>query len=266
MTEPAELSGADLARQVLADYKKTTWAIPGHAPAKRKPRPVRKRASDRRDPVGLGSVLGRMEEEQGWKTGVAGGSLLEQWPALCPELAGKVAPAHFDPDTGRLDLRPASPTYAQHLRLLGRQLIARLQAKDMPVRSIRVLAPGPLPEMSTSPAAESPAPREEAPVKARADGCAGYHAAIAAHQAAADHRTDTEIQQRTRAVAEEQVRAMRAHREPESENREAFWFAADLEETAAADPEQTRQAAIRRARDQKAGRAPAIPTAFQRTA
>lgn len=265
MTDGSAPSGPDLARQALASWKAARKNAP--APGASKPRKNRRaQQGDGRDPVGLGPVLERLSTEREWKTSVAGGSLTDRWPQLCPELVGKVAPVHLDADTGRLDLRPASPAYGEHLRLFDRHLVARLQAHSVPVRSLRVLAPGPLPEAAPPPAAESPVPREDPPVKTRVDGCAGYHAAIAAHQAAAEHRTDTEIQQRTRAAAEEQVRAMRAHREPEHANRDAFWFTRDLEETAAADPEQVRQAAIRRARDQKAGRAPAVPTAFQHTA
>lgn len=51
----------------------------------------------------------------------------------------------FDEDSGQLDLRPVSPAYATQLRLLGRQMIARINTKTgrEAVKSIRVLPPGP---------------------------------------------------------------------------------------------------------------------------
>jgi hypothetical protein len=44
-------------------------------------------------------------------------------PRACPEYARKGSAGHNDPDTGRLDLHPAPPTYATQLRLLEGALI-----------------------------------------------------------------------------------------------------------------------------------------------
>lgn len=52
---------------------------------------------------------------------------------------------HFDPNTGTLHLRPASPAYAAQLRLFDRQLVARINEKTggrPAVRALRILAPG----------------------------------------------------------------------------------------------------------------------------
>lgn len=264
MSDP-EPSGQDLARQALASWK----AARKNAPATTgvtKPRKKRgARYSDARDPVGLGSVITQLGEEREWKTAVQGGSLTDRWPELCPELVGKVAPAAFDAASGRLELRPASPTYAAHLRILGPQLVTRLQAKDVPVRTIRVLAPGTLPDQSPT-AVESRGAVPEAPIKTRADASPGYTDALEALADSKIERPSTEIQQRIKAAAAAQTDALRAKRENPEEHRDAVWFISDLEEAAAAEKEKVRQAAIRRARDQKADLAPAVPTVFQRTA
>ncbi|MFF9787240.1 DciA family protein [Streptomyces nigrescens] len=256
-------SGQDLARQALASWKAT--AKKTAATAATKPRKKRRAEyGDARDPVGLGAVIGRISEENEWKTGVQGGSLTDQWASLCPELVGHVEPAGFDPATGRLDLRPGHHTAATQLRILGPQLVTRLQQKGLPVRSIRPLRVGPL--TTAAPAPGTPAPQPEAPIKTRGGASPGYRAALAAHQAHAASLPATEIQQRIQAAAHAQTEALRANREDPAGHRDAVWFVNDLEEKAAADREQTRQAAIRRARDQKAGRAPEIRTVFQRTA
>ncbi|MFI1161323.1 DciA family protein [Streptomyces sioyaensis] len=263
MTE-SQTSGPDLARQALASWKAT--AKKTAATGSTKPRKKRRaQYGDGRDPVGLGSVLGKLGEENEWRIGVQGGSLTDQWATLCPELVGHVEPAGLDPVTGRLDLRPGHHTAATQLRILGPQLVTRLQQKGVPVRTIRVLRVAPL--ATAAPATpDTPAPQPEAPIKTRADASPGYRAALDAAQAGKTDRPSTEIQQRIKAAAEAQTNALRARREPIDEHRDAVWFVNDLEETAAADCEKTRQAAIRRARDQKAGLAPEVHTAFQRTA
>ncbi|MEU8682948.1 DciA family protein [Streptomyces sp. NPDC048611] len=264
--QPPEPSGRDLCRDVLAAYKKRTWAIPtaGATGKRKKPRPSAGRSG--KDFVGLGDVIEAMSDEQGWKTGVAGGNLLQQWSALCPELVGKVEPAGYDPQRQHLDLRPGSDAAAAQLRWFGQQLVTRLQTKGAPVKTIRVLRVGPL--ATEAPAAlGGTAPQPEAPVKTRDDASAGYRVALAAHQAHAANLPATEIQQRIQVAAHAQAEALRAKREDPALHRDAVWFVNDLEEKATAEREQARQAAIKRARDEKAGRGPALPTTvFQRTA
>ncbi|MFE7780306.1 DciA family protein [Streptomyces nigrescens] len=257
-------AGPDLARQALASWKAT--AKKAAATGATKPRKKRRaQYNDGRDPVGLGTVLGEIGEENEWKVGVQGGSLTDQWATLCPELVGHVEPAGLDTATGRLDLRPGHHTAATQLRILGPQLVTRLQQKGVPVRAIRVLRVGTL--TTAAPAVpDAPAPQPEAPIKTRDDASAGYRATLAAHQAHAANLPATEIQQRIQAAAHAQSEALRAHREDPEGHRDAVWFVNDLEEKAAAEREQARQAAIRRARDEKAGRAPEVRTAFQRTA
>ncbi|MFF8798149.1 hypothetical protein [Streptomyces globisporus] len=56
-----------------------------------------------------------MVAERGWATPAAAatiaGSVIDQWPAIAPELAGKVEAVQFDAATGTLHLRPATPAY-----------------------------------------------------------------------------------------------------------------------------------------------------------
>lgn len=263
MTE-SQTSGPDLARQALASWKAT--AKKTAATGATKPRKKRRaQYGDGRDPVGLGSILGKIGEDNEWRVGVKGGSITDQWAALCPELVGHVEPAGLDPATGRLDLRPGHHTAATQLRILGPQLVTRLQQKGVPVRAIRVLRVGPL-TVKAPAISDRPAPQPEAPIKTRADASPGYRDALDAAQAGKTARPSTEIQQRIKAAAEAQTNALRARRENPDEHRDAVWFVNDLEEQAAADREKTRQAAIRRARDQKAGCGPDLPTVFQRTA
>ncbi|MFI0156269.1 DciA family protein [Streptomyces lydicus] len=253
-------TGADLARQALAAWKATAKTRP--ATGATKPRKKRRaQYGDGRDPVGLGSVLGQISAENEWKTAVAGGSILDRWAELCPELVGKVAPETFDAPTGRLHLRPASPTYATHLRMLGPQLVARLQAKGVPVRTIRVLAPGVL--ATAAPATPgSPTPAPEPPPKTRTEASAGYRTALEAHHAhvVTDHgRTDLQAAIRAAAARPPLLR------EPDHEFADARAFREDLEERAATSRD-SRARALQIARAQKAGRAPAVPTVFQRSA
>ncbi|MER5215197.1 DciA family protein [Streptomyces sp. NPDC002838] len=82
--------------------------------------------------------------ERVWEAPTAAGSVIDQWAAVAPELAGKVKPVRYEPATRQLDLLPVSPAHATHLRLLGRQLIARINAKtgQETVKEPCVLAPG----------------------------------------------------------------------------------------------------------------------------
>ncbi|WP_308031202.1 hypothetical protein [Streptomyces sp. CoH27] len=51
---------------------------------------------------------------------------------------------HYEPATRQLDLLPVFPAHATQLRLLGRQLITRINTKtgQETVKELRVLAPG----------------------------------------------------------------------------------------------------------------------------
>ncbi|MFE1515807.1 DciA family protein [[Kitasatospora] papulosa] len=180
MTEqPA--SGADLARLAFQAARAAAKTRPTTQPKLRTAKPVR---GERRDPAGLGNVLGHLTAELGWQTSVQGGDILAQWPALCPQYVGRVEPTHYDPRAGRLDLRPSSPAYATQLRLLGGQLCKQINDKmgrDV-VRSIRVLPVGALSseESSSRPATTTSVAAGPGPVKTRETASPGYRATLAA--------------------------------------------------------------------------------------
>lgn len=257
-------SGRDLARLALAQYKASP-AARQQPTARRKPARHRADAGSGRDPQTFAAILNQLNTDREWGIGVQGGNILDRWPTLCPDLATTVQPVHYDADTGRLDLRPASHAYAAQLRLLGAQLAKRINDKlgGTPVRTIRVLAPGIVtPARQTAAAEPGPVARAEepAPVRTRDDAAPGFHQALAAID-----RTPP-AGQKPRLEREYGAGEYAYLREPER----AFTDGQAALETAEAsrgnDPDAVRQAAIRAARAQKAGRAPAIPTAFQRTA
>jgi hypothetical protein len=261
-----EPSGKDLARQALAAYKTTAKQAPTTKAFGRRNHKKRIRAQygDGRDPKTLGSVIQQLENEGDLKAGVQGGSLIDRWPELCPELVDKVAPVHFDTATGRLDLQPVSPAFATHLRMLGAQLVTRLQAKGLPVRTIRPLRPGPILQRSAPAAAdrlEEHTP-EPGPAKTRETASAGYRAALTAHQehVVTDHG-DPELLAAIRAAAARPP----ALREDEADFTEPAAFRENLEDQAARAADVHRRA-LQMARRQKAGHGPDLTNAFQRTA
>ncbi|MFJ7495834.1 DciA family protein [Streptomyces sp. NPDC097727] len=67
--------------------------------------------------------MSKMVAERGRELAAAGGNILEQWPTIAPDLAGKVAVAHYDDETRTLHLRPGTPAYRTQLTLHQRQII-----------------------------------------------------------------------------------------------------------------------------------------------
>ncbi|KPC68302.1 hypothetical protein ADL27_57160 [Streptomyces sp. NRRL F-6602] len=254
MSEPTSTaSGADLARMALAAARANAKHTPAPAAKKtrRGPRPAR---GEGRDPQGLGAILGRLQTEQGWGAGINGGNLLDQWTTIAPtELAATVQAVAYDLDRGILELRPASPAYATQIRIFQQQLITHLnrQLGKPAVRTIRVLAPG----GDHQPTADAPDLETPAvpagPVKTRDTAHPGYQATLALaleHRGHHERVDPYEEQARTRQEA-----ALRAGRQPEGEHREAVWETDRLESAHTADREAVRQAAIARARRERAG-------------
>lgn len=171
-------SGRDLARQALAAYKATAHTTPASQATSRVRNRNRRRAGDGRDPMAFGALIGRLADEQGWRRGVDGGGIIGRWAELCPQYAdGQVSPVHYDPDLGRLDVRPTSHAYAAQLRLLGGQLARQINDKtgSDSVRSIRVLPVG---AAGNGSAADAPprAAEPQQPVKTREMAGDGYKA------------------------------------------------------------------------------------------
>jgi hypothetical protein len=267
MTDP-QPSGVDLARFALQQARAAARTRPTDPRTRSLARSAARRTNGR-DPLPLGAAVTRMMEERAWDTHLDGGGILDLWPTIAPELVGKVTVEGFDADTRVLALRPVSPAYGAQLRLLGQQMVGRINTAlgGETVRALRVLPPG-APSRTAEPSVlEPPAKPSIAPppaARTRVEAGPGYHRALAAAQAgrtAAANDPDQALRDRYFA----DVRGIL--REPET----AFTDAqASLEDVAPPSggntSEETRQAAIKRARDERAGRTPAIPTAFQRTA
>ncbi|MEV5703105.1 DUF721 domain-containing protein [Streptomyces anthocyanicus] len=251
MADTPAASGADLARMALAAARATAKHTP--TPAKktrRSPRPAR---GEGRDPQGLGAVLGRLQTEQGWDAGLNGGNLLDHWATIAPtELATTVQAVAYDPERGILELRPASPAYATQIRLYQQRIIAHInrQLGKPAVRTIRVLAPGG-DHQPGSAAAEPEQPAVPAgPVKTRDTAHPGYqHTLALALEHRGHHQRVDLYEEQARARQEAALRAGRQH---EGEHCDAIWETDRLESARVDQAEAVRQAAIARARREKA--------------
>lgn len=251
MTDTPQLSGKDLARQALAAYKATTRTAPTPS-AKPKHRKTMRPGSGR-DPISLAAAITGLGADMPLEAGLAGGSIIDQWPTLCPQYAGHIQPVAYDDTTGRLDLRPSSHTYAAQLRLLGGQLARQINDKmgRTIVRTIRVLPVGAI--NSSGPAAEiEQQPQPEAPVKTRADGSPGYQDARAI---VLEHKPPAPpINPYVEQAMRRQEAALRAGRQPEGEHRDAVWAEADaVSGPAAGSVEESLARARAYARQQRAG-------------
>ncbi|WP_329564421.1 DciA family protein (plasmid) [Streptomyces uncialis] len=225
------LSGVDLARVALANARATAKSAP--VQKRRTGASSRRARGSGRDPLPFGAAITQMMAARGWDMAARGGSVLDQWPAIAPELAGKVAAASFEEETRTLHLRPCSGAYRTQLTLHQQQIIAKVNAAvgDGTVRHLKILAPGGVdtpttpatPVPGTTPVREEPAPTGQ-PTGPRPQS-PGYLAALTAHQ---EHRTtrDSGMDARVRAAAESQTRRLRRNREPE----EAFTEIAAQEE------------------------------------
>lgn len=175
MTDTPQASGADLARQALAAARANAKNTP--APAAKKPRPtMRPHRGEHADPQGLAGILGRLTAEQGWTVGLEGGSVIDQWPTLCPQYDGSVQPVGYDETTGRLTLRPSTHAYAAQLRLLGGQLARQINDKmgKPVVRTIRVLPVGNITATERPAATQTSVGEDKGPARTRETACDGY--------------------------------------------------------------------------------------------
>lgn len=252
--EQQEPSGLDLARQALAEYKKRTWAIPSKTSGQPKPKPRRfVRTGDRRDPAPLRNAFAEISTDPRWEAGLAGGSIIDQWPNLCPQYAGLVQPIHYEEQTGRLDLRPGSHSYAAQLRMFGGQLAKQINDKlGRPVvRTIRVLPVGNLEWANPAATGRAGQPDADLPVKTRETASPGYRQAL---EAALAHKPDRQpTNPYLREALERQAAALRANREPEDAHRDAMWELDRLKSAEVDRSEAVRRAALARKRLEQAG-------------
>ncbi|WP_052683163.1 DciA family protein [Streptomyces sp. FxanaA7] len=217
-TPPAE-SGIDLARAALAAARAAAKTRPVQPVKTSRTRRVARTGG--RDPLALGSAITGMMTERGWEPPEEGGSVLDQWPAIAPELVGKVAAVRLEHDTGVLHLKPVSDAYATQLRLFQPQILRRIREKtgNRAVRALRILAPG-----DTSAARDETGPRAPgqpsapAPVRTRETASDGYRTALELTLA---HRPSREpADPYTVEAIQRQDQALRAKRLPESEHAE----------------------------------------------
>lgn len=259
MSDTPQLSGKDLARQALNAYKATARTAPTTTPAKARRKRVT-RTGDGRDPVSLAAAIAGLGADVPLESGLAGGSLIDQWPTLCPQYADTVQPVAYDPDRCRLDLRPANYAVASGLRLLGGQLAKQINDKlGRPVvRTIRVLPVGTLSAGQSADARPVPQSNEpEAPVKTRDQAHPGYRETLALALAHKPERQPTNPYVLEAQAAHEA--ALRAKRQPETEHREAVWAQADAEQKAGPTPGSIEESIARArayARQQRTGQAP----------
>lgn len=193
-----EVSGADLARVALRQARAAAKARGEAAGTRKTARPARTVSGrrDGREPAGFEAVLQGLVADRAWDIPTAGGGILDQWPDIADtvtkNLSAHVTATAFNAETGQLDLRPDSPAYATQIRLLSTRIInaANEAAATQAVRTIRVLAAGqttvpePRPAVVAQPSAAGP----EAAAKTRDMAPAGFHRALAAHQAVARTR------------------------------------------------------------------------------
>lgn len=153
--------GADLARDALAAARAAAAerraAAGGGAGAAGIRKPVRRggtglgrprrrgwsgAGSDDRDPQTLGRLASRLSGDRGWAPRLASGSVFGRWA----ELVGAEVAEHARPESlrdGVLTVQADSTAWATQLRLLQRQLIAKLAAGlgDGVVKSMRIHGP-----------------------------------------------------------------------------------------------------------------------------
>ncbi|MET9777664.1 DUF721 domain-containing protein [Streptomyces sp. NPDC006367] len=215
MTSNTEPSGADLARVVLRAAQEAARQR-GTEPTARKPkRRARTVPRDGRDPIGLGQAIMGLIADRAWETPAAGGSVLDQWPAIAGDLARYVVAVRFDRETGRLDLQPESPAYATHLKFEADRLISKANETVRPgtVKTIRILRPGPVGRTTTRPGTEAGAlpvyrglSEPSARSEPRREPPAGYLEAV---EAARAHRAPLQASTELAAITERQSRDSR---------------------------------------------------------
>jgi hypothetical protein len=209
-------SGIDLARAALTAARASAKTRPVQ---QKKTRTTQRTSSNRRrlgDPMGLGAAIDRMMADRGWEPPEQGGSILDQWPTIAPELVDKVAAVRFEHDTGTLHLRPVSPAYATQLRLHQTGILAKVQQAPAgrTVRALKILPPGAAPASAAIPAEPpTPQPASPGPGQTRQPAPDGYREARAAlHQhRPATMTTDPYLERAMR----RQEAALRANRQPE---------------------------------------------------
>ncbi len=144
-TPPDGLRGADIARAAL-DAARAAGSARRRSAAQPVASRRRRRWSgarpDDRDPQLLGRLASRLVADRGWVDRVSAGVVFARWA----QLVGAEVAEHAQPVSlkdGELVVRAGSTAWATQLRLLQRQLIARITAGVGPgvVNRLRVQGP-----------------------------------------------------------------------------------------------------------------------------
>lgn len=146
-----QLRGSDLARAALAaakeaantgGNKKKSQVKRGAATGTRRRRRWSGPGADDRDPQSLGRLASRIALERGWSTQLATGQLFARWATLVGEdVAEHAQPVELK--DGELTVQADSTAWATQLRLLQKQLIAKIAAGvgNNVVTRLKVLGP-----------------------------------------------------------------------------------------------------------------------------
>ena len=152
-TSSGQPKGADIARAALEAARAAQRNLTGPGEVRNKPgasrgAPWRRRGwsgarPDDRDPQPLGRLASRLVADRGWVDRVSAGVVFARWA----QLVGADLAEHAEPVSlkdGELTVRASSTAWATQLRLLQRQLIARIIAGVGPgvVTRLRVQGPG----------------------------------------------------------------------------------------------------------------------------
>lgn len=270
---PGPVSGADLARTMLQAARQAAKQHGTNpSPARRTVRRSAPRRGEGRDPITFMAAVAGLLESRGWEAPAAGGSVIDQWPQIAPELEGKARAVGYQPATGVLELAASSPAYATNLRLLEQQLVDRINThlRDHragpepgrtsrgaeppgPVRSLHITqdtrpSRGPNHQVQAAPAAPRQ-PADDTPPRTRETASPGYHRALTAHQTKHQQRDDP-LPPAVEAAIEAHDQALRRCREPEQDFADARELAEQRQARAraVADP---RVRALARARAEK---------------
>ncbi|MEJ2869952.1 DciA family protein [Actinomycetospora sp. OC33-EN08] len=153
--DPAAPRGADIARAALEAARaqqaergitrgrprRTVRRDSGEATRRRR-RGWSGADADDRDPQRLGRIASRLSTQRGWAPKLADGSVFGRWAELVgPEVAEHATPTALR--DGELTVQADSTAWATQLRLLQRQLLARIAAGLGPdvVKAMRIHGP-----------------------------------------------------------------------------------------------------------------------------
>ncbi|MBP2321840.1 putative nucleic acid-binding Zn ribbon protein [Kibdelosporangium banguiense] len=127
------MRGSDLARAALQAAKDAAGTRErrnnpkGRAPhtGSRKRRRWSAAGADSRDPQKFGAILGKIAADRGWSEQLAHGEVFGRWTAIVgAEIAEHATPLQLR--DGELTVQASSTAWATQLRLLQRQLLAKI--------------------------------------------------------------------------------------------------------------------------------------------